>query len=88
MDGVKVLDKVEHVIETGERDIADLIGEFAGLVRSLRESKANGHTKAAVHGGEFEQTVHVTTSVERKPTPPQEPATATDTTATPETPAE
>jgi hypothetical protein len=88
VDGVKVLDKVEHVIETGERDIAELIGEFGGLLRSLRVSEAKGHTKAAVHGGEFDSTVHVTTSVERKLTPPQGPATATDATVTPETPKE
>lgn len=96
VDGLKVLDKVEHVIETGERDVAELIGEFEGLLRSLRVSEAKGHTKAKVSGGfSSRDPVLVTTSAERaaptadKPaTAQQEPATATDATAAPQTPAE
>lgn len=45
---MKIVTTVEHLIETGERDIASVAHDIEDLAQHLVIHLANGHTKAVV----------------------------------------
>lgn len=82
---MKTRTTVEHLIDSGERDIDSVIRDVEHLLGCLRLHKESGHAKATVGTA---GSIAAKVSVAEETAPPQGPATATDATVTPETQAE
>lgn len=72
---MKILTTVEHLIETGERDIASVAHDIEDLAQHLVIHLANGHTKAAVEA-KADGSVAVKVTHEESTAAPAEPSAA------------